>query len=234
MTTHFQLPIQFDKQKLKDDYSALLTEKWIPHFNESGYEGNWKIIPLLAPAGDENNGLAFQNNTDKLAPTSFLKQSAYFTEVLDHFKCELSSARILKLEIGAIIKPHKDFDLGYENDCFRIHIPIITNPNVNFILDGSRIVMKEGECWYTNVNFEHSVSNLGQEDRIHLVIDGQRNAWSDQLFFSIVPEEELLKPIEIEQSAEEIKLIINQLKTRTEPAILQLIEEYQQKLDNLT
>ena len=45
--------------------------------------------------------------------------------------------------------------------------------------------MKTGECWYANFNLPHFVSNEGDDDRIHLVIDCLRNDWSDALFTSI-------------------------------------------------
>jgi hypothetical protein len=31
--------------------------------------------------------------------------------------------------------------------------------------------MKVGDCWEVNNNKEHAVKNLGQTDRIHLMID---------------------------------------------------------------
>jgi hypothetical protein len=37
--------------------------------------------------------------------------------------------------------------------------------------------MKEGECWYLRLSDPHSVSNKGNKDRIHLVIDIEVNSW---------------------------------------------------------
>ena len=44
------------------------------------------------------------------------------------------------------------------------------NPELEFILGGTRVVMNPGQVWYHNFNLPHSVANKGRIDRIHLVI----------------------------------------------------------------
>ena len=70
----------------------------------------------------------------------------------------------------------------------RIHIPVVTNPDVEFFLDGRRIIMGEGECWYLDLNLPHRVQNRGSTDRVHLVIDCQLNDWLRELIAQGVPE----------------------------------------------
>jgi hypothetical protein len=53
----------------------------------------------------------------------------------------------------------------------RTHIPIITNPEVFFIVDDEEKNMKEGEIWEIDNSKVHSVENLSDEDRIHFIID---------------------------------------------------------------
>jgi len=53
----------------------------------------------------------------------------------------------------------------------RTHIPIITNPEVFFIVDDEEKNMKEGEIWEIDNSKVHSVENLSYEDRIHFIID---------------------------------------------------------------
>lgn len=132
--------------------------------------------------------------------------------------------RLLNLAAGAVIKPHKDYCLGYEDGSFRLHIPIITNPDVVFILDEKRIVMNEGECWYMDANFTHSVRNEGTADRIHLVIDGLRNQWSDALFFKEAQPEQFLTP-KTPMDAATKNNMIEALKLLNTPAALQIIKE---------
>jgi quercetin dioxygenase-like cupin family protein len=207
MITHLKLPFQFDPVRLDKDLTTASSGRWKAHFNTMGYEGDWSVIALYAPGGSESNINAFHTEDVEILPTSILKDCPYFEEVIARFECEILAARLMKLDVGAVIKPHKDHASGYEDGMFRVHVPIRTNPNVEFILDGARIVMNEGECWYTNVNFEHSVANKGEAPRVHLVIDGERNDWSDSLFFSLAPEEEFV-PKKKEYSKEELQQMI--------------------------
>ena len=180
ITTYLKLPFSFNIQKLQKDLSKI--KHWKSHFNTSGYNGDWKLIALYAPQGDSENIFALNTTDVEISPTDVLMNCFYFQEVISSFKTKIITARIIKLNVGSKIKPHKDHDLGYENGVFRIHIPIITNDKVDFILNGTHLEMKEGQCWYTNVNYTHSVANNGNEDRVHLVIDCVRNNWSDDLF----------------------------------------------------
>lgn len=232
-TKYLKLPFQFDSEKLVFDLSLILDRKWIPHFNTNCYDGDWKVISLYAYDGDDSNIFALSTSNSIISETVILKECHYFKKVIKSFKCSILSARILRLGVGARIKPHRDHELGYENNNFRLHIPIITNKDVQFILDGNQLRMLPGECWYTNVNYIHSVVNLGKSDRVHLVIDFERNEWSDQLFFSLASEKSFQSISKETYSPETIKLIIEELKQRNEPAVNQLITELKFKLSKL-
>ena len=230
ITKYLKLPFQFDEQKLVHDLSLIIENKWIAHFNTGGYEGEWKAIPLYASDGNEANIFAVAKDDSSIKETAILKKCHYLKEVLDSFKCPMLSVRILKLSAGAVIKPHRDHELGYEDNNFRLHIPITTNEQVYFILDGMHLKMLPGECWYTNVNYVHSVANKGKSDRVHLVIDGQRNAWSDDLFFSLASPESFRPMPPEEDSPETIKQIIAELKHSNQPTAKELIITLKKKL----
>lgn len=58
----------------------------------------------------------------------------------------------------------------------RIHLPIKTNPKVDFTVWDYRgtertVNMKKGELWYLDIRKPHRAINGGDEERIHLVID---------------------------------------------------------------
>src|SRR4029453_10385576 len=59
----------------------------------------------------------------------------------------------------------------------RLHVPIAPNPGVDFRLNGERVVLAEGECWYLRLSDPHSVANGGDRDRVHLVIDAIVSPW---------------------------------------------------------
>ncbi len=98
-------------------------------------------------------------------------------ELLTQFQCTLQSVRFLKLAAGSQIKEHRDYDLGFKEGQLRLHIPITTNPEVQFFLDAHRLDLKPGECWYLDLSLPHWVENRGATDRIHLVIDCELNEW---------------------------------------------------------
>ncbi|MFT5165428.1 MAG: hypothetical protein ACI8P3_000655 [Saprospiraceae bacterium] len=233
LCSYLQLPFQFEEKKLVHDLALMIENQWIPHYNKSDYKGDWNVIPLYAKEGDGTNIFALNSNDSAIIETPIMKDCLYFREVIHHFKFPILSVRLFRLGVGAEIKPHRDYQLGYEDNTFRLHIPIATNDDVHFILDGERLQMQPGECWYTNVNYFHSVTNKGNSDRIHLVIDGERNTWSDELFFSLAPEESFIPNPDQPISPANIKRMIEELTGREEPGAKVLIVELQGKLDRL-
>ncbi len=232
VTKHLKFPIQFDEQRLVQDLSKAMESQWIPHFNTGGYTGNWKAVSLYAADGNEQTIFAHLQDYSSIAETPLMKECGYFREVLDFFKFPILSVRLLRLEVGAEIKPHTDYELGYEDGQFRLHIPIVTNPEIEFILDGERLTMLPGECWYTNVNFVHSVANRGTVDRVHLVIDGERNAWTDDLFFSLAPESSFEVKREEKLDKATIKRMLEELRANPEMVDHPLISELENQLKN--
>ncbi|MEM9548823.1 MAG: aspartyl/asparaginyl beta-hydroxylase domain-containing protein [Bacteroidota bacterium] len=225
ITKHLKLPFQFDEKQLLSDLDKVLEKEWKDHFNQRVYSGDWKSIALYAPNGNPNDIFASRAEPAPIMPTMFLSDCEYFQKVFAHFKCELLSVRLLNLGPGSYIKPHRDHDLGYENGCFRLHIPIKTNPNVEFILGDVLLPMKPGECWYTNVNYEHSVVNRGNTDRVHLIIDGQRNEWSDALFFALASKESLLTLEPITYDENTMAQIIQELEYTKPEGYQQIIND---------
>lgn len=218
-----KFPISFDVHKLKGDLSGIMNKSWTDHYNKNDYTGKWTSVALMSKDGKSDNIFALSDGNDGIRNTEILDSCTYFKEILDQFHFEKTAVRLLQLAAGAEIKPHSDHCLGYEDGSFRLHIPIITNPDVEFILDGQRLIMNEGECWYIDANFIHSVANRGNQDRIHLVIDGVRNDWTNALFYKEAPENQFLKP-ETVMSEEQKQLMIAELKRMNTSAANELIK----------
>ena len=224
---YLKLPFHFDAKGLKDDLDVITSEKWLPQIYKNNYDGEWTSVALISKSGT-NDTFAYGSICTEHKETDMLKNCTYFRAILDTLKCPLISARLLKLHAHSEIKPHTDYRLGYEDDNFRIHIPIITNDQVEFIIDGEKLSMLPGECWYTNVNFLHSVVNKGNQDRVHLVVDCERNDWSDKIFFTLAPKESF--NLKEDQSRETTRRIIEELKRLDEPISKDLIEELEKSL----
>ena len=79
-------------------------------------------------------------------------------------------AMAAKLLAGGRILPHHDthpsFGAGH-----RIHVPIITNPRVRFMIDGRPFQLEVGQAYEINNQKVHSVMNKGGVDRINFIFD---------------------------------------------------------------
>lgn len=179
---YIRLPFQFDVTLLKQEVAVIAEKHWLLHYQTLHYEGGWSAIPLRSINGKADNIFISPQEQTEYADTEFLVNSTYLKELLSFFKCPLLAVRLLKLDAGALIKEHKDADLAFEKGEIRIHIPVQTNDEVEFILDKERMQMKEGDCWYMNFNLPHSIHNKSKYPRIHLVIDAKVNDWVNNLF----------------------------------------------------
>jgi hypothetical protein len=182
MLSTYHLPLSFDPGLLQRDLAALLTSDWVPHFNKPYYKGDWSGIALRAVGGDPGRLYPDMATHAPYVDTPLLERCPYFRAVLAELAFPHEAVRLLRLAAGSSIREHKDYDLGYDDGEIRLHIPILTNPDVEFILGGERVEMRPGECWYMDFNLPHSVVNNGATDRIHLVVDGHVNDWVRAIF----------------------------------------------------
>lgn len=76
-------------------------------------------------------------------------------------------ARLLPARrIDAHIDVHPSFSVAH-----RIHIPLITNPEVDFEVGGERVATRPHHAFELNNKMAHSVVNRGLTPRIHLIFD---------------------------------------------------------------
>ncbi len=186
--SRLRLPLVFDRERLQADAAGFSAAEWTAHFNRSVYAGDWSGIALRAVPGA--NVALFPDPSAKLAfaDTAAMQKMNYIPAVLDAIPCTKNSVRLLKLAAGSSIRRHRDYYLGPEDGEVRLHVPVRTHPDVEFVLDDERVPMAEGELWFLNFNHYHSVDNRSGVDRIHLVIDCVVNDWLRQLLEgSIVP-----------------------------------------------
>jgi aspartyl/asparaginyl beta-hydroxylase len=183
MVSHAKLPFQITVEAFQKEVYAL-TGGWVAHFNYRHYEGEWSALALRSPGGKIDQIIPDQIQQAEYADTALLDACPAIQSWLATFACPLLSARLLNLRANSIIKEHRDHELSFENGEARLHVPIFTNPSVEFYLNNVLLKMNEGECWYINANLPHRVSNLGTTDRIHLVIDCVVNDWLRSLFES--------------------------------------------------
>jgi hypothetical protein len=218
------LPLAYDVNALLKDLAICEAYNWSKHYNTADYAGDWMGISLRSASGASENILATQAKSFQY--TSLMQQCNYFREIIAGFQCSLETIRLLALAPGSHIKTHRDQGLSYSAGCFRIHIPIITDTEVAFVVDGEQLPMQAGECWYANFDLPHSVTHNGSTRRVHLVIDGIRNAWTDKLFGDAGYDfEQEKKPKKHDEQTK--ALMIEQLKLMGTETALRLIAELQ-------
>ena len=178
-----KLPLSFDPSLLCKDLQQIENAAWIDHFVRQNYQGEWMVVPLRSPRGAEHpiRMIYSDPGCSDFMDTHYLERCSYFKQVLRCFSCELYAVRLMKLTPGSIIREHRDHDLAMEEGAVRLHIPLATSPEVEFKLNGKRVDMRVGECWYLRLSDLHSVNNRGTQDRIHLVIDAPVNDWMRDL-----------------------------------------------------
>ena len=179
-----RLPFRFDSACLADDMRRFSSDAWRRHFIRQNYDGDWSILPLRAATGEKHpvRMMAPPPGCVAFADTPLMEGCPYIRDVLSAFHCPLRSVRLMRLTAGSVIKEHFDVDLSFEEGMVRLHIPVVTNEAVDFRLNGTRVVMEAGSCWYLRLSDPHSVAYRGREDRVHLVVDAEANDWIASVF----------------------------------------------------
>ena len=179
---YLKLPFLFDAGLLQQEVNALSASQWLPHYQVKHYEGTWTAIPLRSIGGKADDVIISPADNPQYLDTIFLESCPYLQKVLQTFQCPLQAVRLLKLNAGSSIKEHRDAELNFESGEIRLHIPVLTDPGVEFILDKERLTLQEGECWYMNFNLPHAINNNSSVNRVHLVIDALVNDWVKEIF----------------------------------------------------
>lgn len=218
MIKYLQLPFQFNVELLQAEVMDITANAWKKHYQVLHYEGDWSAIPLRSSNGTADNIFTGHSVDQTFADTIFLNSCPYIITVLDAFKCELKSVRLMKLNAGAVIKEHRDAELNYENGEARFHVPVVTHEDVEFYLEDERIKMREGECWYLNFNLPHRILNKSEVNRVHLVIDAIVNDWVKELFAQpglLKKEEAERKAVYNEETKKQMIKLYRQMNTET-------------------
>jgi hypothetical protein len=174
-----RLPLPIDAAALAADLAKYGPGDWTRHYVRQNYEGDWSALPLRAPAGESHPiRLIYPDpGATAFADTKLLDRAPYFRTVLGLFQAPLRTVRLMRLTSGSVINTHEDSGLDPEGGMARIHIPILTGPEVEFLLNGKPVTMIPGSAWYLRLSDPHSAANRGAGDRVHLVVDCWTNAW---------------------------------------------------------
>lgn len=204
-----QLPKLFDAKMLQADLEKIMSDEWINHFRGDHYEGSWSVAPLRSVGG--HPAIIYSTPAGSLPDfyksTPILERCPAFQAVINWFQCQVNGARLMCLDAGSQILEHTDEMEAGDVSELRIHVPISTNPQVEFWVNSQLLPLREGEIWYADFNTPHSVKNEGITPRIHLVLDCTPNDW---LFGQMEKGNQILK----------ITRFLHEIGIKTDTAIL--------------
>jgi aspartate beta-hydroxylase len=176
----FQIPITFDVSQLEHALAQLAgyqPQKQRTYQSPTNHQ-DWGGVSLHAVAGRWDDASPGGPALVGYQPTEMLSVAPYFREVMDSLKCPKRSVRISILNPGGRINPHRDQDLGFDKGAIRVHVPITTSDDIEFMLGGERCSQwRPGELWYGNFSLEHSLAHRGTAQRVHIVADLCVNDW---------------------------------------------------------
>ena len=158
-----ELPLRFDADVLAGEIEVLGETPWRPH--PQGFAGN-SMLPLVAAGGDAAN----ESFAGAMAPTPELQRCPYLTQVIASLGATVGRSRLMRLSGRAEVTRHADQGY-YWAERVRVHVPVVTQPNVRFECGEAAINMAAGECWLFDTWRQHRVLNDATQARIHLVVD---------------------------------------------------------------
>ena len=162
-TEFIRLPLSFDVERMQAEVAAIPEPEWRPH--PQGHPGN-SALPLIAVNGDPlDDGVA-----GPMLPTPQLARCEYLRQVLASFETVIGRSRLMRLEGESEATLHSDTNY-YWADRVRIHVPMSTDPAIEFVCDGKSVHMGAGEAWIFDAWQLHNVLNPTGGARIHLVAD---------------------------------------------------------------
>ena len=166
-----RLPWRFDAAAALAEVNALPATLWRTHFNEGRHDGGWQALALRSAPEAPIDVVPIDVPASGYADTPALEQCPSLRAMLETMALPWKSVRLMQLLPGCEIKEHIDAGVCAARGEARLHVPLQTGEQVFFHIDGERIPLRAGECWYVDVSLPHRVRNRGSQNRVHLVAD---------------------------------------------------------------
>jgi len=99
---------------------------------------------------------------DHLSPRECFK--GYMLDMISKFPMTASDVQVALHTPGTKLPPHQD-----SPEKFRFHIPILTNANAKFIINGKETHLPaDGWIYIVNTTYPHYTDNQGDTTRVHI------------------------------------------------------------------
>ena len=158
-----QLPVTFDAAALAEEVASIDDRHW--RARAIGVTGNSALTLVTTDGDPDNDDLA-----GAMRPTPYLRQCPRIMQVMDALGATWGRSRLMKLYGQAEGSAHVDTNY-YWRERMRVHVPIVTSPDVRFQCGEGEVNMRPGEVWIFDTWRRHRVVNGATTERIHLVLD---------------------------------------------------------------
>jgi hypothetical protein len=180
-----RLPFRIDVDRMRAELADVESKPWLDHYDK-GVSDGWTALPLVSRDGTMDRADSQRHGKwGEYKRTPLVDDLPYFREILDAFRCPQGRIRLSRMAPGSTIRPHRDVFEEVSNLAFgqvRLHVPILTSDQVEFIVGGERIQMLPGRLYYVNFSKKHEVHNRGRDPRVHLMLDLKVNDWLRDIF----------------------------------------------------
>ncbi|MCY1035332.1 aspartyl/asparaginyl beta-hydroxylase domain-containing protein [Corallococcus sp. BB11-1] len=168
-----KLPLTYEPAKLLQALEQIsrfqIREE--PTYSDPPIHARWGGASLHSIGGRWNDASPGEPALVGFQETELTQVAPYFKQVLDSLPCPKHSVRISVIWPNGRINPHSDWFLGFDKGLIRLHIPITTNPGVEFVVGDEPCRWQPGELWYGDFSLTHHVANQGPVPRVHLIAD---------------------------------------------------------------
>ncbi len=158
-----RLPLTVDADVLAAEVESLPDDCWRDH--PEGAPGN-TAVPLVAAGGDPGD----DGTIGPMAPTPVLASLPYTRQVLESLGSTIGRTRLMRIATETDLEDHVDTNYTWWHH-LRVHVPVLTSPDVVFTVGDASAHMARGEVWVFDTWRRHRVENPAARPRVHLVVD---------------------------------------------------------------
>lgn len=183
----YKLDFQCDENVILKEYNQWIKNNQLAKHPDIDNTGGWDVISLYS---EDGKSLSVSKNSDKdTVPTEIIKDFPYTNSVikdlLSKFNAKPSRIRFSTLRKLKKITWHRDWDESLDHGNCRLHIPITVNDKCYGNMCHQECRWQPGELWYGDYSFPHQVVNLGDQDRLHIILDfkNPKNLFINQNLF---------------------------------------------------
>jgi aspartyl/asparaginyl beta-hydroxylase (cupin superfamily) len=165
------------EQSLIDDFLSIIDENdwYVANYRDkAGNMSDTNSIPIMHTKLCAS-GLNSMKAIDDIKPEPLYEKyknplNLILQELKKYYEFDKYSAFLARLKPNGVIGSHIDSG-KFLTLCHRIHVPLQTNSNVEYLIDNKKYYWEIGNAYEFDNTRMHGVINNSNEYRIHLVIN---------------------------------------------------------------